>query len=67
MIVGSHLDGSDPSMRLSSFVEKPLHLSKLICKSNPHLDNFMETPLNFIVIAFAQATSRALLWNHLGL
>jgi hypothetical protein len=45
MTVGSHVDGSDPSRRLGSFAKKPLHFVKLICKSNPHLDNFMKTPL----------------------
>jgi hypothetical protein len=63
MTVGSHLDGSDPSRRLGSFAKKSLHFVKLICKYNPHLDNFMETPSNFTNSIFSSHLSSTFMEN----
>jgi hypothetical protein len=60
MAIGSHVDGSDPSREFNSFTKKPLNC---IMWSSPHLSNCMETPSNFAVIVFTQATSREVLWK----
>jgi hypothetical protein len=46
-VVGSRVDGSDPTMRLGSFTNKPSHFIKINMQANPNLGNFMESTSSF--------------------